>query len=133
MLISAALSPHIGTSSPRSTINDHARSMRASTSPTQGPPKMNAGHINGSIQPKSRIRALHGLFKIVLSPIRCNTKNTYPWPNITVKRTPTKPIASPFSWALLVPFTRWLLPAPLTLGDKNIIFHIRRSTLLRQY
>ena len=56
---------------------------------------------------KDNWQVLHAEYILFEEPqIMFKLKFQHPWPNITVKRTPTKPMASPFSWALLVPSTR---------------------------
>lgn len=45
-----------------------------------------------------------------------HTKNQYLSPNITVKRASTKLMASPISWTLLMPYTRFAPSGAVYLG-----------------
>jgi len=46
-------------------------------------------------------------FKLAGQYLSTSVRPTRPLPNRPVKRTPTRPMASPFLWALLVPCTRF--------------------------
>lgn len=47
------------------------------------------------------------LNQCAISHMKCNTKRQSPWPNIAVKQTSTRLMASPFSWTLSAPSTRY--------------------------
>lgn len=56
---------------------------------------------------KNLYRSLCSFWSISRSPINNYKRQCKEMlPNWSVKQTPTKPMASPFSWVLLVPFSR---------------------------